>query len=162
MGSCPRIPCVFTCCNETTCPCFSFMLHCRLEPHGKNGPAGPVCLCEVVVRDPIHSRRFPPPCECSFLSRTPFISQITANRSTACLTFLLNFCKASIQTAECSLCKNHGPCGTGVFDFCKVAIGGVIAILQNFTFQERGGSSRPHTPRPGLRLDTLPSRTWLQ
>jgi hypothetical protein len=37
-----------------------------------------------------------------------------------------------IQTAECPLCKNHGPCGTGVFDFCKAAIGGLIAALQNF------------------------------
>jgi hypothetical protein len=37
-----------------------------------------------------------------------------------------------IQTAECPICKNHDPCGTGVLDFWKVAIGGLIAILQNF------------------------------
>jgi hypothetical protein len=52
-----------------------------------------------------------------------------------------------IQTAECPIGKNHNPCGTGVLDFCKVAIGGLIAILQNFSFncvfmQRRGfGSS---------------------
>jgi hypothetical protein len=38
-----------------------------------------------------------------------------------------------IQTAECPIRKNHDPCGTGVFDFCKAAIGGLIATLQNFS-----------------------------
>ncbi len=33
----------------------------RIEPHGKAGPAGPVCLCDEVVRDPIHSKGFPLP-----------------------------------------------------------------------------------------------------
>jgi hypothetical protein len=37
-----------------------------------------------------------------------------------------------IQTAECPICENHDPCGTGVLDFCKVAFGGLIATLQNF------------------------------
>jgi hypothetical protein len=45
----------------------------------------------------------------------------------------LDFCKLSIQTAECPVCKNCNPCGTGVFDFCKPAIGGSIAGLQNFS-----------------------------
>jgi hypothetical protein len=35
-----------------------------------------------------------------------------------------------MQTAECPICKSHNPCGMGVF--CKVAIGGLIAILRNF------------------------------
>jgi hypothetical protein len=39
------------------------------------------------------------------------------------------------QTAECTICKNHDPCGTGVLGFCKVAIGGLIAILQNFRYK---------------------------
>jgi hypothetical protein len=39
-----------------------------------------------------------------------------------------------IQTAECPIGKNHNPCGTGVFGFCKVAIGGLIATLQNFRY----------------------------
>jgi hypothetical protein len=39
-----------------------------------------------------------------------------------------------IQTAEFPICKNHNPCGAGDFDFRKVAIGGLIAILQNFSF----------------------------
>jgi hypothetical protein len=29
--------------------------------------------------------------------------------------------------------KNRDPCGTSCFDFCKVAIGGLIATLQNFS-----------------------------
>jgi hypothetical protein len=29
---------------------------------------------------------------------------------------------------------NHDPCGTGVFGFCKRAIGGLIALLQNSSF----------------------------
>jgi hypothetical protein len=41
------------------------------------------------------------------------------------------FCKLATQTAECPICKNHDPCGTSGFDFYKVAIGGLIAILQN-------------------------------
>jgi hypothetical protein len=44
----------------------------------------------------------------------------------------LKFCKLGIQTAECPICKNRDPCGTGVFGFCKAAIGGLIAALQNF------------------------------
>jgi uncharacterized protein (UPF0212 family) len=50
---------------------------------------------------------------------------------TAFCSILLNFCKVGIQTAECPICKNHNPCDTGVFVFCKVAIGGLIATLQN-------------------------------
>jgi hypothetical protein len=39
-----------------------------------------------------------------------------------------------IQTAEGPICKNHNPCGSSGLDFCKVAIGGLPAILQNFSF----------------------------
>jgi hypothetical protein len=38
----------------------------------------------------------------------------------------------AIQTAECPICENRDPCGTGVFDFRKAAIGGLIAALRNF------------------------------
>ncbi len=52
--SCPRIPapCRKPFGEEETLP---------IAPHGKAGPAGPVCLCEEVVRDPIHSKGFPLP-----------------------------------------------------------------------------------------------------
>jgi hypothetical protein len=39
-----------------------------------------------------------------------------------------------IPTTECPLCKNCNPCDTCVFDFCNVAIGGLIAMLQNFNY----------------------------
>jgi hypothetical protein len=49
--------------------------------------------------------------------------------------YQLKSCKLGIQTAERPICKNHNPCGTGVLDFCKTAIGGVMAVLQNFRYQ---------------------------
>jgi hypothetical protein len=55
-----------------------------------------------------------------------------------------NFCELGIQTGECPICKNRNPCGTGVFVYCKVAIGGLIATLQNFRFIHQLGSSMQH------------------
>jgi hypothetical protein len=57
----------------------------------------------------------------------------------------LKFCKMAFQTIESPLCKNLNHCGTRVFDFCKVPIGGVIGILQNFSSKKvllKYGSSR--------------------
>ncbi|MDR1611977.1 MAG: hypothetical protein LBT97_04245, partial [Planctomycetota bacterium] len=47
-----------------------------------------------------------------------------------------------IQTAECPICKNNDPCDTSVSAFCKVAIGGLIDILQNLSFQRTFGENQ--------------------
>ncbi len=60
-----------------------------IEPCGGNRPCGaspPLRCCRARSNS---QQRFFLPCECFPLSRTPFISKITANRSTAYLTFLL-------------------------------------------------------------------------
>jgi hypothetical protein len=49
-----------------------------------------------------------------------------------------------IQTAECPICKNHDPRGTSGFDFCKAAIGGLIAALQNFSYTLKRGYGPKH------------------
>jgi hypothetical protein len=59
----------------------------------------------------------------------------------------LNFCRVGIQTAECPLCKNRNPCGACGFNFCKTAIGGLIAVLHasvNTYLQ----SLSPKSPQP--------------
>jgi hypothetical protein len=59
-----------------------------------------------------------------------------------------------IQTAECPIGKNHHPCGTSVFDFCKVAIGGLIATLQNlWTFGGNRANRRPISSKVLLFTD---------
>jgi hypothetical protein len=50
-----------------------------------------------------------------------------------------------MQTAERPIGENRDHRGIGVFVFCKAALGGLIAILQNFGFQRitRVGAAHP-------------------
>jgi hypothetical protein len=61
--------------------------------------------------------------------------------------FYLEFRKLGIQAAAGPIGKNHNPCGAGVFDFRKAAIGGLIAILQNFKFTK--------TLNSGMGMDVI-------
>jgi hypothetical protein len=94
------------------------------------------------------------------LGAVPPSRLLRKNGVSAYVPLLLNFCKVGIQTAECPIGKNHDPCGTGVFDFCKVAIGdltGIIHTHESSSIPVRDDSFGENISVITARLDTSPS-----
>jgi tryptophanyl-tRNA synthetase len=61
-----------------------------------------------------------------------------------------------IQTAECPICKNRDPCGIGVFDFCKAAVGGLIAIFAKLQFKGKRAAVGPISFKRPLKGKNMP------
>jgi hypothetical protein len=57
------------------------------------------------------------------------------------------FRQLGIQTAERPIGENHNPCGAGVFDFRKMAIGGLTPFCET-----SGRSQTPRHDAPAARL----------